>query len=442
MSTGHTAPRRTRRRNQARGKWIVASLLVVALIGIILTYLTQNENDAPSVLERDGVTDVTNDIQGVASDAVDSVVESGTSALESAVDAVSADPVVEPSVPTAVPPSIREPLVTNAVIGYDADGNELLTVSGSGDERCSMIRFILDGNEVGTTTPDADGSWALTLSNVPTVGNYMSELECEAVKIPFSAAPRAFELQAPPAAPAAEAVEEDAAPIESPSASATEAAEAAEEAAADVPVESDPATNPDDNQAQADVEAAGEAAEATDDNSEAGSEGEDSAEPAAPPVAQPTFFIAQDLSKYVGGPLLLSGEAAPNTVVELVFDNGTTRIVDTARANEAGKWTYRGMLSDAGDYAITAQVAGTSAEATQQVNVPQNNFGSKGDCVGKVPPFGTISDNTYTVNFCEYFSLIADRLGVTFGELQAANPQIVNLDYLTQGDVLNIPTGP
>lgn len=441
MSTGRTAPRRTRRRNQNRGKWIIAALMLLALVGLVLArnaWQRPLANNEPAVAVLDGVSETVGNAQASASDAADAVAGAASDALDTTSGGgenalgVNADEGVDSAEnASAIPVTISEPLVTRAVVGYDADGNEMLTISGSGDERCQLIRFMLDGDEVGTTAPDPDGSWALTLTSVPPVGTYMSEIECEVDNSIYTAAPRALELR-PPATPEPTVAAADAsqALIESPSAVETAQAEAANQPENPEDIAADPATNPDDNQANADLSDEGA--------------GNDSAEAeASEPVEQPTFFLAQDMGKYVGGPILLRGDTQPNAVVEIVFDNGTTQIIDTARADDAGDWRYRGALFDPGVYRVTAQLAGTSAEPSQQVNVPAGTvFGAKGDCVGKTPPFGTVNDDTYTVNYCEYFSLIADRLGVTFGELQAANPQLTNLDYLTQGDILNIPPTP
>ncbi|HFC11480.1 MAG TPA: hypothetical protein ENJ56_01455, partial [Anaerolineae bacterium] len=316
MSNGSSLPSRTRRRNQTRGKWVVVALLLVALIGALLVrnaWKTPLANNAPVV--KEGGTDI---------------VSSGGQSAETQPNAIAMvtenTPTAQPPSPDDIPVTIQEPLVENAIIGYDADGNELLTVSGTGDARCTAIRFLLDGTLIGVTIPDTDGNWALTVNQLPTVGNHMSELECEAENGIYTAAPRAFELPQPPIVEPTAVIEEPV--IESPTAENNEDENSAETPAADP----DPATNPDDNQT-----------ESTDPTPEP--------ETPDPAIKQPTVSIAQDLTKYIGGPILLRGEAKADEIIELIFDNGETQIVDTTRANAEGKWHYRGMLTEPGVYA-------------------------------------------------------------------------------------------
>lgn len=412
MSQG-SLPSHTQNRNQtnqARGKWVVVALLVVALIGILLA---RSVWKAPTV----GVPPVIEEPTLVATQPVATQIAETTNESSGVTNALNITPV-------APPVAIQEPLVLNAVIGYDADGNEFLTISGSADARCNSIRFLLDGMLIGVTTPDADGGWALTSNQLPTVGNHISELECEADNGIYTAAPRAFEL---PNAPEIVSATEPAPVIESPSAAPTEPV--GSDGSAETPAtESDPATNPDDNQTETEAETTAEETEAP--------------QPTAN-TDQPTVAIAQDLSKYVGGPLLLRGDAKADQIVEVIFDNGQTKLVDTARANAEGQWHYRGILTEPGVYAVTAQLPGTVAESSAEVTVSADIiFGSKGDCLNKIPPYGSIEGDQYIINYCEYFSLVATRLGISFAELRAANQQLINLDYLKQGDVLNIPIEP
>ena len=431
--------RRTRKRD--RTKRIVAILLGLMLIAAILlrTRWTAPLLETPSI---DGVSETVDSAVDVVTDnAVVDVVKDGADGLGNALavdgsgeagdDAVSAE--IELDTPDAAPAQatlegFSEPLVNSAVIGYDGDGNELLTIAGTGDTRCESIRFIIDGKEVGSSVPDADGSWAITMADLPKAGSYMSEIECDAEGNVYTAAPRSFELPEAPAVADAVATEPGSASAESAEVSTDNSDQVNEEADA-AEVETETEESVDEANAEAALVEEAQDAETPDE------------QPAVDPnVKQPEFWIAQDLAKYNGGPLLIKGTANRGQIIEVILDSGTTQVSDTATADDNGDWAMRAMLTEPGNYSVRAQLAGTSAEPATNVVVPNGLvFGSKGDCIGKTPAYGTIEGKNYIVNHCEFFSLIADRLGVTFAELRAANQQIINLDYITAGDTINIP---
>ena len=419
-----------------RGKLLVAILLGLLLIGALFlrSRFTTPVLETPSInvdeaaeLATDNV--VVDAVEGGATGLENALaVDGGEAAVADSAEIELAAP--EPAPEAATLADFSEPLVNSAVVGYDGDGNELLTIAGSGDTRCEEIRFIIDGKQVGATAPDADGSWAITMSDLPKAGNYMSEIECDAEGNVYTAAPRSFEL---PEAPVAE----DA------------GGNSAENTA---PAEPEEVSTDNSDQVNAGADATTAEAEAVDTSAEETNTDEalveeaqdpdtpDEQPPVDPNVKQPEFWIAQDLGKYTGGPLLIKGVANRGQIIEIILDNGTTKVADTATADDNGDWAMRAMLTEPGNYSVRAQLAGTSAEPATNVVVPDGLvFGSKGDCIGKTPPYGTIEGKSYIVNHCEFFSIIADRLGVTFAELRAANQQIINLDYITAGDTINIP---
>ena len=428
-----SARRERRDSSRDRGKLIVAVLALLALIGAILfrgAWTQPLADDSPRVEEvAESLNGAVGGVQESVTDAVESVVGAGAELVDEMNEAVAGE--TEPTAPPAA--NFNDPIVNNAIIGYDEAGNELLTVSGNGDGRCEEIRFLLDGQVMGSVAPDADGAWALTLDDVPSAGAYMSELECEAGDTIYTAAPREFQVP-----------EVTVQSIESAEATTENGNGLTNDVSS---VVNSPTTT--DDEPSSGTQTSGEQENnnsAT--NAEPIVEAQDPDTPDEQPtpdgsIEQPEFFIAQDLSKYVGGPLFIHGEGDPGTVIEVIFNSGTTRIADTATVNAQGKWNYRTTLIEPGQYNITAQIAGSSAEPLTSVEVPQGVvFGTKGNCVGRTPPYGTINGDTYIVNHCEFFGLIADRLGVTFEQLRAANPQIVNLNFITAGDVILIPELP
>lgn len=135
---------------------------------------------------------------------------------------------------------------------------------------------------------------------------------------------------------------------------------------------------------------------------------------------------------------MIQGSGEPGSTVTVAFDSGSGEQIATTTVSDSGEWALYGVLTEPGDYQITA-----NGLEVGNVSVPDNiNFGSRGNCRGTTPPFGTLNDGSYTVAHCEYFSLIAQRLGVSFSELLAVNPQLGDLDVIEAGDVLNVPPLP
>ena len=289
----------------------------------------------------------------------------------------------EPPTPTILPePVINLPTIDNAIISPSEEGDQL-NLSGTADTACEQVVAEIDGLEVGRTVPTLEGVWTLSVP-APAVGLYDAVIVCETENDRFAAEARRIE------------VPENA---------------VATTAAAEVVAEPTPA--------------------------------EPTPEPTPVPVAQPEFTLANKMDDWIGGPLLVRGTAESNSEVELLFDNGTQPITTTATANEEGRYAARVVLTEPGEYAITAQYAGTEAEPSESVVVPADiTFGNVGNCVGTTPPFGTIEGDVYIVNSCEYFSLIANRLGVSYRDLLNVNRNIANPNNIRAGDRIQIPPLP
>ena len=327
---------------------------------------------------------------------------------------------------------VAEPVVTNAVISFDDAGNQLLTVSGTADARCQTVRFLLDGSSFGETPLDADGTWAITGSEIPAEGTYESQIECVTADGAALSTPRPFMVGQPGLIESDETAEE------------TDEEDAGEESAETSTEDTDEAAADTDEAASEDGAADGTGSEeATGEESADSEQAETNPDPDTPATA-PTLTLVNNMDDWIGGPLWVSGEAEPFTLIDVVFTNGETTIQDTVSANDSGVWNYRASLVDPGTWDISAAISGEgSTEPQEVVVVPDDiDFGSAGDCRGKIPPFGTIEGNEYIVAPCEYFSVIFVRLGVSYSQLLNANSQIFNLDNLRAGDRLNIPPFP
>jgi hypothetical protein len=296
--------------------------------------------------------------------------------------------------PTATVGNLLAPNIEAAIISPTDDGDRL-NMSGSADIACVELVGFLDGIEVGRTAPTASGTWALNVP-APAVGRYDAVIKCVTDSGEFTAPPVKIEV---PENPSQEPAGADAS--QSPAVTDT--------------VESAPVAT-------------------------------DTVESAAPPPAtvdQPEFTFANQMNEWIGGPLLVRGSAEANSEIELIFDDGVQPILVTATANAEGRFASRVILTQIGEYAVTAQYAGTQGQPSATVVVPPDvNFGAPGNCVGTIPPFGTIDGDLYIVNDCEYFSLIANRLGVSYRDLLAVNRNILNPNNLRAGDRIQIPPLP
>ncbi len=289
--------------------------------------------------------------------------------------------------PTETPENLLAPKLENAIISPSENG-EQLNLTGSADISCGQIIGFLDGLEVGQTTVTASGTWALSVP-APAVGEYDAVMRCVTSEGEFTAAPTRIEVpepNSPPPATSAASIEQ------TPAITATVA-----------------------------VETPAPSAE----------------------IDQPEFTFANKMDEWIGGPLLVRGSAETGSDVELVFDNGQEPVVVTTTANAEGRFAARVVLTEVGDYEVTVQYAGTQGQPSESVVVPPDvNFGAPGNCVNTVPPFGTIEGDFYVVNDCEYFSLIANRLGVSYRDLIAVNRNILNPNNLRTGDRIQIPPLP
>ncbi len=318
--------------------------------------------------------------------------------------------------PTATIDNTLAPAILAAIISPSENGDQL-NLSGSADIACGELIGFLDGLEVGVTAPTASGTWALSVP-APAVGEYDAVIKCVTSESEFSAAPVKIKV---PENPTLE-IEEVATPI------VTETVEATPIVTETVDTEPTVVTDT--------VEVAPTAITET----------VIIEETPIPPasVDQPDYTYANDMEDWVGGPLLVRGSAESNSEVELIFDNGfQPATIVTPTVNAEGRYAARVVLTNPGEYLVIVQYAGSQAQPTDSIVVPSDvNFGGSGNCVGTVPPFGTIEGDVYIVNSCEYFSLIANRLGITYRDLLAVNGDILNPNNLRAGDRIQIPPLP
>lgn len=297
-------------------------------------------------------------------------------------------------VPTPTIDNSLAPTITSATISPTENGDQL-NLSGLADIACGELVGFLDGIEIGRTAPTASGTWALSVS-APAVGDYNAVMQCVTDENVFAAAPVKIQVPAQPTDVTAEI-----------SGTETITTTPAITTTVETPITDEVALLP-------------------------------------PTVDQPEFNFANNMEDWIGGPLLVRGSAEAGSEIELIFVNDAIDpIVATTTVNGEGRFAERVFLTEFGEYDVTVQYAGSQAQPSASVVVPSDiNFGQEGNCVGTVPPFGTIEGDVYIVNTCEYFSLIANRLGVSYRDLLAVNRNILNPNNLRAGDPIQIPPLP
>lgn len=353
----------------------------------------------------------------------------------------------------ATPESLVEPVaITGAEIAAGATG-EMLLLYGSAAPNCP-IDVLLDGAALGQTQSDEAGGWTLNVLS-PAPGEYVLQAICNQGGELISSAETPFIIPAPVATP-------DGAATAEPDVSATETLTPTldtSEEPTDLPPDDTAGVPPGEETGGGETGSEPTAtptalpeptAEATP-TPEVTDEATPAPEATATPetvietLTPPTFSISNDLAEYVGGPLRLIGRGTPGDGVTVRVTAADGSVVDEtgATVNADGNWGAYALIAGAGDYAVEAEAAGVPAEPIA-ISVPEADFGAAGSCRGRVPPLGTLDRAalTYTVADCEYFSLIANRLGVSFSELQAANPQLTDLNLLGAGGILVVPPLP
>jgi LysM repeat protein len=95
-----------------------------------------------------------------------------------------------------------------------------------------------------------------------------------------------------------------------------------------------------------------------------------------------------------------------------------------------------------------AAAAGTTLGALESVNpqISDPNVIVVGQVINlpsgsTIPSTGGTSGSTYTVVAGDTMSSIAASGGITLGALEAANPQITDPNFITVGEVINLPSG-
>jgi LysM repeat protein len=82
---------------------------------------------------------------------------------------------------------------------------------------------------------------------------------------------------------------------------------------------------------------------------------------------------------------------------------------------------------------------GSSLYAGQSLFVPSLGYNSQPTVPVVYPPVNYTG--TYVVQYLDTFSSIAGRFGVSVNALWAANPHIVDINYLYVGQIINVPFG-
>ncbi len=297
------------------------------------------------------------------------------------------------SEPTAEPTDEPETVITWENAAVDTV-NEELVLSGTA-EPDTTVNVLLNDEEIGTVTADADGGWEL-VTPLREPGDYDVRVQL---------------LDDDGETVLGESINK----LEIP-----ESAVAVEPEPTTVPVEQeDPVAEDDENSEKAEETAAG-----TDEESD----------------TQTAITTDVDLDTFTGGIVTLSGNSTPDSDVEVVITAGEEEAVNVVTTDDAGDWSLQTVIVDPADYAVAVQEVGESAEPSLTFTLDDTvTYATKGNCLSGIPPFGTIRGDQYIVAPCEYFTLIAERLGVGFFELKHANPQIRNVEHLYPTQPINIP---
>lgn len=268
----------------------------------------------------------------------------------------------------------------------------------------TVVNILLDEQTVGTVPSSDEGNWELELplpesgrygfiaqmldADNQVLGDYLSELEIPEIDIP------AVEPEPVSTEPAPE-------PTAEPTAMPTEAPA---EATTDAPAE------PDESNA------------------------------AASDLDQPVFNAIPDIDGFEGGILSFAGNGTPNSAIEFVVSNDGSEQIEELQTDDIGDWSYTTVITAAGSYDISARTPGSTVDPAVSFTIANDIvYATDGNCLSGIPPFGTISGRAYVVAPCEYFSLIAERLQVSYQDLLDANPQLADVERLDPGEVINIP---
>lgn len=392
-----------------------------AILGLLLLFLLCGA--LTRILQRSGVNGeggLVNSVGEVADGAIDTAQQA--IAGQGGETTTEVDAVQEP------------PLITSAE--PDSNGTQLL-IKGVRGAPGYQIKVMLNDNFVGNAVPDSQGNWQIAVAN-PGAGSYkvVASIINDAGD-PEATYQNTLVIQDPQQTSASTETE---APVEEQPATEEEAPAEEQSPAEEAPAEEQP-----------------DPEEQTEEQTPAPAEEEAPAEtsainPAAVHIDPPadwrniTYslppYIAQN--RWIGGGLRVEGLAQPNQLVDIVV-NGVYK--QTVQVDSVGNYAYwmRIPPEDAGNYNIVMRYNRDLQSTTPNftVTVPQNTVFAPNaqSCVGNYAPFGEDRGDSYVVNICESFSLVADRAGISFGSLQAANPT-VNVNRLNPGDVLRLPPRP
>ena len=318
--------------------------------------------------------------------------------------------------------AVTPPSVERAIISNEADQRTMM-LGGSAMPN-ALLNILINDVLVGTTQADSQGSWDI---EIPTPAPQAEAYDLVAQIVSPDGVPLASQRK-PLVIP------EQAADAGGGDAAAGEGEAAAEGGEGDA--------------AAGEGEAAAEGGEgdaaASEGEDAAGGQGEASASAGTGADGQPTWTLPENLNDFYGGGIRVGGTATPNTQVEVLVDYNGTVTPNTVAVDENGFWAFFTFARDAGTYTITPQTPGTTGAEGFSVTIPDNiEYANPDQCwAGGVPQFGEDRGDTYVVAPCEYFSLVANRVGVSYARLLAANPQLTNINYLSPGDIINIPVRP
>ncbi len=160
-----------------------------------------------------------------------------------------------------------------------------------------------------------------------------------------------------------------------------------------------------------------------------------------PIVTPPTLTLPQGSATYVAGEQRLRGSADPSLPLVLVIND---YLVLPVTVEASGIWS--GLVTfDPGTYnvvAVTQDNTGVVLARSTTLFLDIAPATRPTSC-GSAPIYGLDRGNSYIVAPCESLSVIAQRTGLTYGAILAANPQLNNNpDDIAPGQLLNLPPRP
>jgi formylglycine-generating enzyme len=159
----------------------------------------------------------------------------------------------------------------------------------------------------------------------------------------------------------------------------------------------------------------------------------------APAITSPADGDALELDE-----LTLTGSGAPDSAVT-ILDGG--RVVGTAVVDGDGAWSLTfsvvpkryELVARSADGALASDPVAVTVTATAVAitPTPAPTVVAAAATAHCVP--GIDQGSTYVVGTCEWLSKIARALGIDYGALLAANPQITNPNLIFAGQVIQLP---